>query len=110
LDRALDQTELALEQENNEPAGYRLPAGLAERQALREQVKAGLRQLADDGRNHPHPVDPEARRLKVGGVAFCLQRPSRNWLAALPKEVRALQNPVAAVIKRDAGRFPYWPT
>jgi transposase len=68
LDTALDQTELALAQENNEPVGYRLPAGLAERQALREQVKAGLAQLAADGRNHYHPDEPEARRMKVGGV------------------------------------------
>lgn len=66
LDTALDQTEVALAQENNEPAGYRLPAGLAERQALREQVKAGLAQLAADGRHHHHPVEPEARRMKVG--------------------------------------------
>jgi transposase len=68
LDAALDRTELALAQENNEPAGYRLPAGLAERQALREQVKAGLAQLAADGRNHHHPVEPDARRMKVGGT------------------------------------------
>jgi len=68
LDAALDQTELALAQEKNEPAGYRLPAGLAQRQALRDQVKAGLAQLAADGRNHHQPVEPEARRMKVGGV------------------------------------------
>jgi transposase len=68
LEAALDQTELALLQENNEPPGYRLPAGLAARQALREQVKAGLAQLAADGRNHYHPVEPEARRMKVGGA------------------------------------------
>src|SRR5580698_8584493 len=66
LDTALDQTELALVQENPEPFGYRLPAGLAERQALREQVKTGLAQLAADGRKHYHPVEPEARRMKVG--------------------------------------------
>jgi transposase len=68
LDTALDQTELALAQENNEPAGYRLPAGLAQRQALREQVQAGLAQLAADGRNHHHAVEPEARRMKVSGA------------------------------------------
>jgi len=67
LDKALDQAELALAQENHEADGYRLPAGLAERQALREQVKAGLAQLAADGRNHHHPVEPEGRRMKVGG-------------------------------------------
>lgn len=68
LDTALDQTELALAQENHQADGYRLPAGLAERQALRQQVKAGLAQLAADGRNHYHPVEPEARRMKVGSV------------------------------------------
>jgi transposase len=68
LDAALDQTELALVQENLEAPGYRLPAGLAQRQALREQVKAGLAQLAADGRNHYHPVEPEARRMKMGGL------------------------------------------
>jgi ribosomal protein L18 len=46
--------------------GYRLPAGLAERQALREQIKTGLAQLAEDGRKSYHPVEPEARRMKVG--------------------------------------------
>jgi transposase len=68
LDAALDQTELALLQENPEAPGYRLPAGLAGRQALREKIKAGLAQLAADGRNHYHPLEPEARRMKVGGV------------------------------------------
>lgn len=68
LDAALDQTELALLKENPEAPGYRLPAGLAGRQALREKVKAGLAQLAADGRNHYHPVEPEARRMKVGGT------------------------------------------
>jgi len=68
LDAALAHTELALVQEPHEPAGYRLPAGLAQRQALRERVKAGLAQLEDDGRKHYHPVEPEARRMKVGAT------------------------------------------
>jgi hypothetical protein len=42
-----------------------LPAGLAERQALREQIKKGLAQLAADGRHHYHPVEPETRRMKA---------------------------------------------
>jgi hypothetical protein len=66
LDAALDQTELALLQEQPAGDGSRLPAGLAQRQALREQVKAGLAQLAADGRKHYQPVEPEARRMKVG--------------------------------------------
>jgi transposase len=69
LDQALDQTELVVASENHETDGYRLPAGLAERQTLREQVRAGLAQLAADGRNHHHPVEPEARRMKVGGTS-----------------------------------------
>jgi len=67
LDATLDQTESALEKEDLEEGGYRLPEGLIERQALRERVKEGLAQLAADGRNHYHPVDPQARRMKVGG-------------------------------------------
>jgi hypothetical protein len=46
--------------------GYRLPEGLAERKALREEIKKGLAQLQADGRHHYHPVEPEARRMKVG--------------------------------------------
>jgi transposase len=68
LDQALDQTELVVAQESHQAEGYRLPAGLAERQALRQQVKAGLAQLAAEGRNHYHRVEPEARRMKVGGA------------------------------------------
>jgi transposase len=68
LDAALDQTELKILQENADvdaPA-VRLPAGLAQRQALRQEIKKGLAQLAADGRSHYHPVEPEARRMKVG--------------------------------------------
>ena len=68
LDAALDELELQVVQANAdvEAPGYRLPAGLAERQALREQIKTGLAQLAADGRKSYHPVEPEARRMKVG--------------------------------------------
>jgi transposase len=68
LDVALDDLELKVVEENADVAapGYRLPAGLAERQALREQIKTGLAQLAEDGRKSYHPVEPEARRMKIG--------------------------------------------
>ena len=68
LDAALDDLELKVVAENAdvESPGYRLPAGLAERQALREQIKTGLAQLAADGRKSYHPVEPEARRMKIG--------------------------------------------
>ena len=69
LDTALDQTELKIVEENSDldAPGFRLPAGLAERQALRQQIKTGLAQLAADGRAHYHPVEPEARRMQVEG-------------------------------------------
>jgi transposase len=68
LDVALDDLELKVVEENADMAapGYRLPAGLAERQALRDQIKTGLAQLAEEGRKSYHPVEPEARRMKVG--------------------------------------------
>jgi transposase len=68
LDEALDELELKVVEDNAdaEAPGYRLPAGLAQRQALREQIKNGLAQLATDGRKSYHPVEPEARRMKVG--------------------------------------------
>jgi len=47
--------------------GLRLPAGLAERKALREEIQKGLARLAADGRSHYHPVEPEARRMNVSG-------------------------------------------
>ena len=68
LAAALDQTELKVVEENADldAPGPRLPAGLAERQALRDEIKKGLAQLAADGRAHYHPVEPEARRMKLG--------------------------------------------
>ncbi len=68
LDAALDDRELKVVAENTdvEQPGYRLPAGLAERQALRDQIQTGLAQLEADGRQSYHPVEPEARRMKLG--------------------------------------------
>lgn len=68
LDAALDQTELKVVEENAplDAPGPRLPAGLAERKTLREEIKKGLAQLAADGRSHYQPVEPEARRMKLG--------------------------------------------
>jgi transposase len=70
LDKVLNTTELQVVKENsdeNPDSGYRLPKGLAECKALQEEIKAGLTQLAIDGRKHYHPVEPEARRMKVEG-------------------------------------------
>ncbi len=68
LDGALEEIELKVVAENQDSSapGCRLPAGLAQRQALREEIKKGLAQLQADGRHHYHPAEPEARRMKVG--------------------------------------------
>jgi transposase len=68
LDEALARTEREVANAEQAPAEYRLPAGLAERQSLREEIKTGLEQLAADGRQHYHPLEPDARRMKVGQV------------------------------------------
>lgn len=68
LEEALASTELAIVEENAAEEtlpGYRLPAGLAERQQLRDEIKAGLAQLEADGRAHYHPAEPEARRMQT---------------------------------------------
>jgi len=69
LDAALDDTEQKIAAENADldaptPA-VTLPAGLAERKALREEIKKGLAQLAAGGRAHYHPGEPEARRMQL---------------------------------------------
>jgi transposase len=68
LDAALEDIELKVVAENppRGAPGFRLPEGLAQRQTLREEIKKGLAQLQADERNHYHPVEPEARRMKVG--------------------------------------------
>lgn len=71
LDGALGEAELKIVAENADldtsgPVVH-LPAGLAERKALREEIQKGLAQLAADGRGHYHPVEPEARRMKLRG-------------------------------------------
>lgn len=71
LDAALDETEKKVEEENSDDdddPGYRLPEELSEREALREKIKKGLEQLTEEGREYYHPVEPEARRMKVGST------------------------------------------
>lgn len=70
LDQVLDRTEeevVRLQAQAEDQPGYKLPSGLAERQALRQQIRRGLDQLKEDGRQHYHPIEPEARRMKVNG-------------------------------------------
>jgi transposase len=69
LDRELAETEAQIEQAGEPPvsAAYRLPASLADRQALREKVRSGLQQMEQIGREHLHPQEPQARRMGCDG-------------------------------------------
>jgi transposase len=69
LDRELDQTEAQIEQEGSPAAGpgYRLPESLADKQALRDKLRAGLEQMETIGREHHHPHESEARRMSCDG-------------------------------------------
>src|SRR5262249_53851704 len=53
----------ALEPANN----YRLPEGLQQKQALREAVQAGLKELQVSGRKYYHRHEPEAKRMECDG-------------------------------------------
>lgn len=68
LDAVVDKTEEQIEKANahiQEAPEYRLPADLAQREALRQKIQAGLAQVKKDGLQHYHPVEPEARRMKT---------------------------------------------
>jgi transposase len=65
LESILDSTEVEIEHNAREQQGeYRLPEGLAQRQALREAVTQGLKELEQSGRGHYHQHEPEAHRMK----------------------------------------------
>jgi transposase len=68
LDAELDQAEADMEKEEPDSSGgYRLPAGLADKKALREKVRAGLEQMKEIERQHLHPGEPQARRMNCEG-------------------------------------------
>jgi transposase len=65
LDEVLDRAETEIEHNAKEQQGeYRLPESLAQRQALRETVAKGLKELEQSGREHYHRHEPEAHRMK----------------------------------------------
>lgn len=69
LDRQLDQAEAQMDREvAPEPgSGYRLAENLAQPEALRQRVQAGLQQMEQAQREHLHPHEPEARRMQCDG-------------------------------------------
>jgi transposase len=69
LEGELDEAESQIEQAGEpEPQGsYRLPESLADKQALRQKVRAGLQQMEQLDREHLHPQEPEARRMSCDG-------------------------------------------
>jgi transposase len=69
LEAAAAQTEAEIERNAVEEQGeYKLPENLAERDALREAVSQGLKELQENGRGHYHRHEPETRRMKCGGL------------------------------------------
>ena len=66
---ASDQTELKIMEENAAPdaPGAASARGSGPTHGLARRDQKGLAQLAADGRGHYHPVEPEARRMKVNG-------------------------------------------
>ena len=69
LDQEVDQSEAALKSEEpvEEDQRFALPKGVAEREALREAVKKGLKHVEETGREHYHPKEPSAQRMKCEG-------------------------------------------
>ena len=66
LDLVLDQAQVQTQETLDLPAN-RLPAELLEKQALREQIRAGLKELPQTRREHYHPHEPEAHRMPCEG-------------------------------------------
>lgn len=73
LDRALESTigvaeqSIQNEEGENSTTAYKLTPELSEPARLKEKIQEGLKQLEQDGREHYHPTDPEARRMKHEG-------------------------------------------
>lgn len=73
LDEALE-TEIQTAEENIEKYGaepaesFRLTPELSKPAELKAKIQEGLKQLEADGREHYHPQEPEARRMKCEGL------------------------------------------
>lgn len=69
LDAELDEAELQIQEQGPPEAGsaYRLPEKLADKEALRQKISAGLEQMEQIEREHLHPNEPQARRMSCDG-------------------------------------------
>jgi hypothetical protein len=69
LDAELDEAESQIDEEGrpDPQSSYRLPDNLADKQALRETVRAGLQKMEEIDREHLHPKETEARRMSCDG-------------------------------------------
>ena len=103
LEVQLEQAELKIVEENSgvEALGIGLPAGLAQRHALREEIQKGLAQLAADGRGHYHRVEPEARVMKVGDTL----RPAYNAQAVVDAQENIIVACEATRQETDTGQL-----
>lgn len=69
LEQEIALTEQSLEQEAKEPwaPAYALPAELSESSRLKQKIQEGLAQLQGSQRQHYHPDEPQAPRMKCEG-------------------------------------------
>ena len=69
LDRSIEEMISGVERaEGDEQGEYRLPEELKDQEQLRGKIKAALSELEQEGTEHLHPHDKEARMMKCGGT------------------------------------------
>lgn len=69
LETEIQTAEESIEKYGAEPAeSFRLTPELSKPAELKAKIQEGLKQLEADGREHYHPQEPEARRMKCEGL------------------------------------------
>ncbi len=68
LDTEISELETAIAEGQTERGEYRLPERLLDRQTLRAAIRGALDLLAQAGRDHMHPNEPDARMVNNHGV------------------------------------------
>jgi len=102
LDRVLDQAQAQVQtQETLDLPANRLPAELLEKQALREQIRAGRKELPQTRREHYHPHEPEAHRMQCEGG----NRLAHNAQAVADAQANIITAAAVTGQENDVGQF-----
>ena len=67
IERQVEAWMAEVEARSTDEPGFMLPAELQDAKARREAIEASLKELAEIGREHLHPLDKEARMMKMAG-------------------------------------------